>query len=129
VSLKRQVVMVQFLSIFFPWISSIFIGFFKSSHFLCHPVYCTKPINLPVCVCVCEETLLIFQTILIHLRNASSSARLFLKYSTKMVGVMWLNYEPILLVKEKYYNCRRTWYEVTFCIIWYRSAVTCSLIL
>jgi hypothetical protein len=39
-SLKRQVVMVQFLSIiFFYWISSIFVGFFKSSRFfLCHPV-------------------------------------------------------------------------------------------
>ena len=32
--------MVQFLSIiFFSWISSIFVGFFKSSCFLCHPVY------------------------------------------------------------------------------------------
>ena len=32
--LERQVVMVQFLSIhFFSWISSIFVGFFKSSHF------------------------------------------------------------------------------------------------
>ena len=31
--------MVQFLSIkFFSWISSIFVGFFKSSRFLCHPV-------------------------------------------------------------------------------------------
>ena len=31
--------MVQFLSIhFFPWISSIFVGFFKSSRFLCHSV-------------------------------------------------------------------------------------------
>ena len=38
-SLKRQVVIVQFLSInFFSWISSIFVGFFKSSRFLCHPV-------------------------------------------------------------------------------------------
>jgi len=32
-SLKRQVIMVQFLSNFFCWISSIFVGFFKSSHF------------------------------------------------------------------------------------------------
>ena len=32
--------MVQFLSIIsFSWISSIFVGFFKSSRFLCHPVY------------------------------------------------------------------------------------------
>ena len=32
--------MVQFLSIiFFSWISSIFVGFFKSSVFLCHSVY------------------------------------------------------------------------------------------
>ena len=33
--------MVQFLSInFFSWISSIFVGFFKSSRFfLCHSVY------------------------------------------------------------------------------------------
>ena len=32
--------MVQFLSIiFFSWISSIFVGFFKSFLFLCHPVY------------------------------------------------------------------------------------------
>ena len=32
--LKRQVVMVQFLSInFFSWISSIFVGVFKSSRF------------------------------------------------------------------------------------------------
>ena len=31
--------MVQFLSNFFSWISSIFVGFFKSSHFfLCHSV-------------------------------------------------------------------------------------------
>ena len=31
--------MVQFLSKFFSWISSIFVGFFKSSRFfLCHPV-------------------------------------------------------------------------------------------
>ena len=31
--------MVQFLSInFFSWISSIFVGFFKSSRFLCHSV-------------------------------------------------------------------------------------------
>ena len=31
--------MVQFLSInFFSFITSIFVGFFKSSHFLCHPV-------------------------------------------------------------------------------------------
>ena len=33
-SLKRQVLMVQFLSInFFSWISSIFVGVFKSSRF------------------------------------------------------------------------------------------------
>jgi hypothetical protein len=40
-SLKRQVVMVQFLSInFFSWISSIFVGFFKSSLFFwCHTVH------------------------------------------------------------------------------------------
>jgi len=32
--------MVQFLSInFFSWISSILVGFFKSSRFLCHPVH------------------------------------------------------------------------------------------
>ena len=37
--LKRQVIMVQFLSIIFFIISSIFVGFFKSSRFLCHPVY------------------------------------------------------------------------------------------
>ena len=38
-SLKRQVVMVQFLSIiFFCWISSIFLGFSKVPAFLCHPV-------------------------------------------------------------------------------------------
>jgi hypothetical protein len=37
-SLKRQVVMVQFLSInFFCWISSIFVGFFKSSRFFVPP--------------------------------------------------------------------------------------------
>ena len=37
-SLKRQVVMVQFLSIkFFSWISSIFVGFFKSSRFFVSP--------------------------------------------------------------------------------------------
>ena len=31
--------MVQFLSIiFFPWISSVFVGVFKSSRFLCHSV-------------------------------------------------------------------------------------------
>ena len=35
--------MVQFLSIiFFSWISSIFVGFFKSSFFLCHPVFVRK---------------------------------------------------------------------------------------
>ena len=40
-SLKRQVVMVQFLSIkFFCWISSIFVGFFKSSRFFVSP--CTS---------------------------------------------------------------------------------------
>jgi len=38
-SLKRQVIMVQFLSInFFCCISSIFVGFFKGSRFLCLPV-------------------------------------------------------------------------------------------
>ena len=32
--------MIQFLSInFFFWISSIFVGFFRSSRFFCHPVY------------------------------------------------------------------------------------------
>ena len=32
--------MVQFLSInFFSWISSIFVGFFNSSRFLCHSVF------------------------------------------------------------------------------------------
>jgi len=41
--------MVQFLSkIFLSWISSIFVGFFKSSRFLCHPVC------VCVCVCVCK---------------------------------------------------------------------------
>ena len=40
-SLKRQVVMVQFLSInFFSWLSSIFVGFFKSSRFFVSP--CTS---------------------------------------------------------------------------------------
>ena len=39
-SLKRQVVMFQFLSIiFFSWISSIFVGFFKSSRFFCVILY------------------------------------------------------------------------------------------
>ena len=39
--------MVQFLSInFFSWISSIFAGFFKSSHFLCHPVHDEKLYDL-----------------------------------------------------------------------------------
>ena len=39
--------MVQFLSIiFFSWISSIFVGFFKSSRFFVSPRMC-------VCVCVC----------------------------------------------------------------------------
>ena len=33
--------MVQFLSIIFCWISSIFVGFFKSSRFLRHPI-CVK---------------------------------------------------------------------------------------
>ena len=38
--LKRQVVMVQFLSIkLFCWISSIFVGFFKSSRFFCVSLY------------------------------------------------------------------------------------------
>ena len=37
--------MVQFLSIsFFSWISSIFVGFFKSSRFFVSP--CTKPIYI-----------------------------------------------------------------------------------
>jgi len=37
-SLKRQVIMVQFLSIFFfCWISSIFVGVFKSSRFFVSP--------------------------------------------------------------------------------------------
>ena len=32
--------MVQFLSLnFFSWISSIFVGFFKTSCFLCHSVF------------------------------------------------------------------------------------------
>ena len=32
--------MVQFLSVnFFSWISSIFVGFFKSSHFFCVTLY------------------------------------------------------------------------------------------
>ena len=31
--------MVQFLSIFFSWISSIFVGFFKSSRFFCVTLY------------------------------------------------------------------------------------------
>ena len=31
--------MVQFLSNFFPWISSIFVGFFKSSRFFCVTLY------------------------------------------------------------------------------------------
>ena len=31
--------MVQFLSIIFFLISSIFVGVFKISRFLCHPVY------------------------------------------------------------------------------------------
>ena len=31
--------MVQFLSTFFFFISSIFVGYFKSSRFLCHPVH------------------------------------------------------------------------------------------
>ena len=36
--------MVQFLSInFFSWISSIFVGFFKSSRFLCDPVCYENP--------------------------------------------------------------------------------------
>ena len=36
--IKRQVVMDQFLSInFFSWISSIFVGFFKSSRFFVSP--------------------------------------------------------------------------------------------
>ena len=40
-SLKRQVVMVQFLSIiFFSWISSIFVEFFESSRFFVS--FCTN---------------------------------------------------------------------------------------
>ena len=36
--------MVQFLSInFFSWISSICVGFFKISRFLCHPVQAVAP--------------------------------------------------------------------------------------
>ena len=39
--------MVQFLSIiFFSWISSIFVGVFKSSRFLCHPVFLNVKIFL-----------------------------------------------------------------------------------
>ena len=39
---------MQFLSIiFFSWISSIFIWFFKSSSFLCHSVSCGLKILLP----------------------------------------------------------------------------------
>jgi len=34
--------MVQFLSIFLSWISSIFVGFFKSSRFFCVTLYFTK---------------------------------------------------------------------------------------
>ena len=35
--------MIQFLSInFFSWISSIFVGYFKSSRFLCHSVLNSK---------------------------------------------------------------------------------------
>ena len=45
--------MVQFLSIiFFSWISSIFVGFFKSSLFLCHPVH--RNFELFVCTAVCS---------------------------------------------------------------------------
>ena len=41
---RRQVVMVQFLSIiFFSWISSIFVGFFKSSRFFVSP--CTLTVK------------------------------------------------------------------------------------
>ena len=46
-SLKRQVVMVQFLSIkFFCWISLIFVGFFKSSRSFCVTLYlrCVIPV-------------------------------------------------------------------------------------
>ena len=40
----RLCCMVQFLSInFFPWISSIFVGFFKSSHFFVSPCTITEP--------------------------------------------------------------------------------------
>ena len=39
--------MVQFLLlIFFSWISSIFVGFFKSSRFLCHSVLFCRQITL-----------------------------------------------------------------------------------
>ena len=42
-SLKRQVIIVQFLSInFFCWISSISVGFFKSSRFFMSPSICTN---------------------------------------------------------------------------------------
>jgi len=37
--LKRQVIMVQFFVNNFFFISSIFVGVFKSSRLLCHPVY------------------------------------------------------------------------------------------
>ena len=38
--------MVQYLSInFFSWISSIFVGFFKSSRFFCVTLYMTKLFN------------------------------------------------------------------------------------
>ena len=46
-SLKRQVVMVQFLSIiFFSWISSIFVGVFKSSCFFVSLCTCSAASDL-----------------------------------------------------------------------------------
>ena len=39
--------MIQFLSInYFSWIFSIFVGFFKRSHFLCHPILLLQPAKL-----------------------------------------------------------------------------------
>ena len=46
--------MVQFLSIFVFLISSIFVGFFKSSRFLCHPVP-EDPLFLHTTLCVSGE--------------------------------------------------------------------------
>ena len=39
--------MVQFLSNFFPWISSIFVGFFKSSRFFCVTLYIPETNHVP----------------------------------------------------------------------------------